>query len=448
MAGALSTLGLGSSGVLTNDILDQLKEADKSATINPIERNQEKLILKQQAITDIKSVFSELTTLSTSLTDIALYQNKSNTLSNDNVSISVTDKAVAQDLDINVTKLATRDIHTSTGFGTKDSALNADSFNLTIGGNSFDISIASTDSLDDIMKNINENTDGKVTASILNVGGDTPFQLVLKGTETGTSNEIVTTPVGDAAKTDLGIARLGNAPIDAELTVDGIAITSTSNTLDELLEGATITLEKIGQTNVSVTRDNEQIIEKMGEFVEKYNSLFSTISNLTKYDSASKSAGVLQDSREVKSITSTLTNIISTTLSDAGKSIEDFGITIERGGTLLFSEDTLKEQLKDDTNAVQNFFVGEDATSGVFSQLDSAFFDISTSSSGTLKSLQSTYDEKDKSLAESLEKAQSRLDSKYAIMQKQFAAYDAVIGRLSSSSDMLTSMIEAQYIQK
>ncbi len=445
MPGALSTLGLGSSGVLTNDILDQLKKADKNSTIDPITKKQENLSQKKEALAEIKTIFSDLTTLSTSLTDIALYRNKASELSGDSVSVSVTDKAIAQDLDINVSKLATRDIHTSTGQITKDSALNADSFSLAVGGKSFDINISSSDSLEDIMKNINDNTDGKVTASILNVGGDNPYQLVLKGAETGTSNAITVTPAGDTTKTDLGIARLGDAPIDAELTVDGIAITSSSNTLDDLLEGASITLEKTGSTTVSITNDNEQIVEKMGEFVEKYNGLLEKITTSTKYDSATKSAGVLQDSREIKSIASTLTNIINASLSESGKSIEDFGLSTARDGTLSLSEDKLKESLKDSNAEIEEFFVGADAQSGVFSKLDSAFFDINTSSTGILKTLKSNYSDKEKLLTSSLEKAQARLDSKYAIMQKQFAAYDAVIGRLSSSSDMLTSMIDAQY---
>ncbi len=55
MAGALSTLGLGSQGVLTNDIIDQLKEADTSSIIKPIENKIELSTTKQSTLSDIKS---------------------------------------------------------------------------------------------------------------------------------------------------------------------------------------------------------------------------------------------------------------------------------------------------------------------------------------------------------------------------------------------------------
>ena len=445
MPGALSTLGLGSKGVLTNDILDQLKEADKSSTVKPIERRQKLLTQKQEGLKSIKDAFAELTKLSTSLTDIALYDNKTSKLSGDSVSLSVTDKSVPQAIDIDVSVLATRDIQSAAGMVSKDSALNADSFNIDIDGKSFDISVSSSDTLEDIMKNINKNTDGKITASILNVGGDTPYQLILKSTDTGAKNAITVTPTGDATKTDLGISRLGDAPIDAQLTVDGISITSASNTLDELLEGSTITLEKTGATHINVSYDNENVVEKMGEFVEKYNELFKTINDLTKFNSEQKTAGVLQDSRDIKNIKSTLTNVFTTTLSSGGKNIEDFGISIKRDGTASLNTTKLKEVLESDTQSVKDFFIGADATSGVLSRLDSAFFDINTSSSGALKSLKSNFDEQNKSLTASLEKANARLSSKYAILQRQFAAYDAVIGRLSNSADTISSLIEAQY---
>ena len=100
--------------------------------------------------------------------------------------------------------------------------------------------------------------------------------------------------------------------------------------------------------------------------------------------------------------------------------------------------------MADDTTAVQNFFIGEGETKGIFRNMNTELFQIGTSSDGVLKTLKANFDTKSTTLIESLEKAQKRLDAKYEIMQKRFASYDAVIGRLSNASSMLTSLIDAQ----
>lgn len=441
MSGALSTLGLGSQGVLTNDLLDKLKDADKSATIKPIERNQKSLTLQQAGLIGMKDAIAELTELSTSLSDLALYSTKQSSLIGDSVSITVTDAAISQDIEVNVTQLATRDINSSVGFATKDAALNTSNITINIGDTALEITIGSDDTLEDIMKNINNNSDGKVSASILNVGGSEPYQLILKSAETGAANEI--SVAGSGAAT-LGFSRVGDAPQDAILTVDGISVTSASNTLDDVVAGVSIKLEKLGSTTVSVSQDSEKIVEKMGEFVTKYNELLDSVKTLTNYDGEKKVAGVFQGSSEIRGMLAPLKDIFSSTISGAGKMVEDFGITVDRGGKLTLDKDKFKETLASDTLSVKNFFIGEGENKGIFRTMNSELFNIGTSSDGILKTMKVNYDLKEKSLAESLEKAQARLDNKYEIMQKRFAAYDAVIGRLSNASSTLTALIDAQ----
>jgi len=93
MAGSLSTLGLGSQGVLTNDLIDKLKDADKSSIIKPIERNQKSVQLQQAGLVGLKDAISELSNLSTSLTDMALYQGKKKEVTGDSISVEISSSA-------------------------------------------------------------------------------------------------------------------------------------------------------------------------------------------------------------------------------------------------------------------------------------------------------------------------------------------------------------------
>jgi flagellar hook-associated protein 2 len=438
MAGALSTLGLGSQGVLTNDLLDKLKDADKTATINPIERKQESAKLQQAGLVGLKDAISKLSDLSTSLSDLSLYQSKTSSVTGDAVSVEASASAQSQTINLEVESLATRDIQYSyKKFASKDELFGAGDMTLEIDGNSYTINITDTDTVEDVTKKISESTDGKIQSSLLNVGGDEPFRMLLKSTDTGAKNAIsITSDISFRYPPD------GEAS-DAQIRIDGIIARSDSNEFNDLVEGVKIKIDKVGESTIEIKQDSTKIMETMESFVSQYNELLDSVKTLTNYDSDTKVAGVFQGTSEIKNMLSPLKDIFSSTISATGKMAEDFGLSADRSGHLTLDKDKFSNALKDDTQGLQNFFIGEGESKGIFRKMNTELFEIGTSSDGVLKTLKSNYDDRDKSLLESLEKAQARLDNKYDIMQKKFASYDAVIGRLSNASNTLTALIDA-----
>ncbi|MCH9814186.1 MAG: flagellar filament capping protein FliD [Epsilonproteobacteria bacterium] len=438
MAGALSTLGLGSQGVLTNDIIDQLKEADESALLTPITTNISTVNAQKKSITEMKTLLKDLSDIATTLSDSTHYKNKSSELVGESVSITATSSAQTQNFDIEVTKLATRDIKQSTGFASKTDTLSAGSMNLQIDGNSYDITIEATDTLESLVDKINEATDGNISASILNVGGSDPYKLILKSTETGSTQNIT-------ASGDIAFSQVGSGATDAELSIDGISVTKASNEIDDLVEGVTINLQQTGKTTVDIKQDNEKILEEMNKFVEQYNSLLSKVTSATNYDTETKTAGVFQGSSEIRNIKSSLSDILNTAISTNGSMIEDFGLTADsKSGQLTLDEDKFTGLLDSDIESVTSFFIGEGSNNGIFRELSSTLFDMSSSSTGVIKTLSTNFDDRLDSLQDSYDKTQERLDSRYEIMQKRFAAFDSVISKLTNQSDALQSMIDAQ----
>ncbi len=446
MAGALSTLGLGSQGVLTNDIIDQLKESDSTAIIKPIERRISTENQRQTTLAEIKTLVTDLKDQIVSLSEPDLYKNKKSTLTGDTISVDTTASANKQSFDIDVKSLATRDIQESAlGFAYDEALVEPQTLTFNIDGKDYEISVSITDSLKSLTEKINDQTDGKLEASILNVGGADPYKLILKSTDTGTSNKItVTSSETDPAKS-LAFNRIGNEPQDAEIEFDGVTVFRASNSIDDLVDGVTLNLQSVGKTSVKIEADNEKLVEQMSAFADKYNLVIEKLASVTKYDEESKSAGVFQGASEIRSITSSLNSILGQTISADGKTIADFGLEPQRGGTVKFDSDKLKETLETDATKVEDFFRGTDGNNGLFNKFEDAIFDILTSSSGTMKSLDKNIIENLKSLEAEQTKAQKRLDDKYAIMTKRFAAFDGVISRLSSQSTTLQSLIDAQF---
>ncbi len=436
MAG-ISTLGLGSSGVLNNDLLDQLRKVDTDAKIKPIERSQEDIKLKQTGLKSIKDIMNQLSDLATTLSDPSHYQATKFETFGDSVSINVDSNVAEQSMKIDVKQLAKTSIKESKGYASKDDPIGEGNLHLEIDGNSYDIEITDEDSLETLSKKIEEQTDGKIKAYVLNAGGDEPYHIMLKSSQTGKKNDISATG-GMNFKTK-------QYAKDAEFKIDNATVTSSSNKIEDVIKGIDITLQKTGESTIDIKQDTEKITKEMDEFVSKYNEALKLITDLTNYDADKKVGAVFQGSSEIKSIKSQLRDIFETTFSSDGKMMEDFGLKADKKGIITFDKDQFQTTLKDSPTQLTNFFVGEGGDSGIFRKFSSTLFDITTSSSGPLKSLKENYDDKAKTLQESLERAKKSLDNKYEIMQKKFASYDAVIGRLKNSSDYLTNLIESQY---
>ncbi len=449
MAGALSTLGLGSQGVLTNDIIDQLKEADTSAIIKPIERKIDLSNSKQTELSEIKKLVTELNDQIVALSEPELYQNKTSSLTGDSITVDATSSAKAQNFDINVKSLATRDIQESQGFGNDDALVGEQTLTFTIDGKDYNVEVKSYDGLKTVAEKIKTATDGKIEASVLNTGEETdPYKLILKSADTGVDSAITVKSTGaEDPDVPLSINRIPDreAPKDAVIEIDGIEVKRSSNTVDDLVDGVTLNLQAEGITSVKVESDHEKLVEEMAAFAEKYNAAIERLSAVTKYNSETKSAGVFQGTSEIRNITSDLNNIISRTITSDGQTIAAFGLEPQRGGTLKFDETSFKEMLTTDASKVEDFFRGTDGENGLFNKFEDTLFDIKTSSTGALKSLNNNIENNLKALIEEQTKAQTRLDDKYAIMSKRFAAFDGVIARLSSQSDSIQSMIDAQY---
>ncbi|WKW19076.1 hypothetical protein IXZ16_00505 [Campylobacter fetus subsp. fetus] len=73
------------------------------------------------------------------------------------------------------------------------------SFKLSIGSDSYEIEINASTTLEDIANKINEATDGKIQAKVLNVGGENPYSLVIQSKDSGKDNEISFSYVQDSA---------------------------------------------------------------------------------------------------------------------------------------------------------------------------------------------------------------------------------------------------------
>ncbi|EDA5833809.1 flagellar capping protein [Campylobacter jejuni] len=370
--GSLSSLGFG-SGVLKQETLDKLKEAEQKARIDPYTKKIEENTTKQKDLTELKTKLSAFQTAVSSLGDSTAFAKRkviASITDNPPASLSVSSGVALQSMNINVTQLAQKDVYQSKGLVNDTGIINAnlkEPTNLTFfsNGKEYSVTIDKNTTYSDLVDKINTATGGEIVAKMVNTGEkDAPYRLTLTSKETGEDNAISFYPgkknadgkyqvdenakkafeslgwklddkaLGvegfDPAKSKKGVGIIDSEdnPLhiqkaqDAKFTMDGIKMTRSSNTITDLGVGITLTLNKTGEINFDVQQDSESVTKAMQDMVDAYNGLVLNLNAATDYNSETGTKGSLQGVTEVNSIRSSIISKLFKTQSVNG-TVED-----------------------------------------------------------------------------------------------------------------------------
>ena len=225
-------------------------------------------------------------------------------------------------------------------------------------------------------------TSGGVTTTVSTTSGETYAQLA---SDINAMNLGVTATAGsDADGTNLSIASSdGTTPFtisepsfgftqsatgaDASLTVDGVPITSASNTVTGAISGVTLSLGAADPgvpISLAVSSNASQVSTAINQFVTDYNTAIGLVNAQFTVASGSTSEGVLASDTTVVNLQTTLEQALNYTITPATgstttvASLNDLGITQNADGTLSVDTTTLDSAITNNPNDVQNFLEG------------------------------------------------------------------------------------------
>ena len=457
----ISSLGIG-SGVLTADVIDQLKAADSSRIIKPLENKISLNNQKQDAAELLTSLMKTFKASASALSYDTIFDTKKVEVDG-NAAVTVDAGANIESFTLETVSLAKKDITQFGSLASKETKVaetgNSGAFEIKDpdGVVLYSIPYDDTTSLSDLAQSITDIAGDSVEASILQTG-DGAFSLVLASKETGAAQGLTFSDVPDVVDAgmkaqfqtyDGALNPTGyknvQAATDAEFIYNGITITRSTNEITDLVIGVSITLKEEGDfSNVNISQDTENITGEMQQLTDSYNTLVSNLHDMTLKDKETGAEGVFNGDSFVKSIQRELSKIM-TSIHD-NDSLVNYGLDIDRYGTMSFDKSVLEEKIADNPDAVKLFFTGGvddagDTKTGMFSILDEKL----KSYTGYGKLL-STFDAGVKTdgtnLADAYDRAKASLDSRYDIMTQRFTAYDSMISRTNSMFSSLQMMID------
>jgi flagellar hook-associated protein 2 len=445
----INSLGFG-SGIDTKQLVTDLAAASrepKVARINTLtQQNQTRISALAQARSDLEGFADSLAQM---ISDGTLRSTP--TVSDDSVLSATARAGIHADsfaATVVVSQLARAQSTYSGVVADRTAAIGTGTMTLTVGGVAKTITVDGTNnSLDGLASAINS-SGGGVTASIIADQGG--HRLILKG-PSGAANAF--TLAADAGA-DPGLSAfaygagggmtLGQSAANADFTIDGVAFSRASNTIDDVVPGMSLTLKKAapGQpVDIGASRPLDMIKQTVGDFVSVYNQLKKSLSS---------AAGQSGSTTALRELERELSGLIGTVISSHPtiNKLTDIGVSTTKDGLLAVDETKLAQVLATDAGAVEAMFNPrrdggrtEASDPGIAFVLDS-IRDRAIGTDGVIDRVTKSLNSRKETLADQLENIEIREDAYRARLEKQYGSLDAKLAAFKATQTYLEQQIK------
>ena len=373
------------------------------------------------------------------------------------VTVTTTTGATPGNYNVQVTQLAQAAKLVSPGYADATAALGAGTLSISVaGGASVALSPAGS-SLNDLRDAINAANLG-VSASIVDDGSATGKRLMIAGKDTGAGKTIALTGTGALASfsfdpnaaVSFGYDGSGNPPAvmsqtqaaqDALLTIDGMKITSSANTISGALPGVTlrVTQTTASAATVDVQRDAGTIKSSVNAMVKAWNDLKSLVGNQTAWNDTARTGAVLHGDSGPSSILRQIRNAMTQAVAGAGgyTRLTDIGISFQKDGSLAVSDSKLQSAIDQDPADLQALFAGSDGVATRLNTLVSGMLGdagvISTRKDGLNATL--------RGLTRRETSEQARLDALESRYRAQYTRLDTTLSSMQNTSAYLAQQL-------
>lgn len=315
------------------------------------------------AYTAIGSDLSTLTTDLQSLTDFeGVLAQKQGSSSDTNILelTSASNSAVAGSHTITVKSLASTASYNSNTIANASDLLSG-SMTFTVGGTATTVTTATGgETLAQLASQINSTTGLGLTASVITDPSGSLLSIV-SNTSGSKGNFSLSASLADTSNSNAAVTfAQGQTGADASLTIDGVSITSGSNTVTNAIPGVTFQLLSASSSTpvqVEITNNNAAVETAVNSFVNAYNQVVKDM-NAEEGKDSSGNPLPLYGNPNLSMIQSQLQSAL-TFLQSSGSgsvtSITQLGIDVNNDGTLTYNSSTLDGLLNTNYQDVVNF---------------------------------------------------------------------------------------------
>lgn len=330
------------------------------------------------------------------------------------------------------------------------------------------VDLSTADTLNEVVQKIND-AGIPVSAAVLNTGlGATPFRLNFASEIDGANGELVI----DTGGVDLGITTLARGQdarifFGADTAEDGLLISASSNTVDDILPGLTLDLHEASDEVITVTvdRDTETIVEAVKRFVTTFNDAVGRIDEYDYFNVETEEKGILLGDPLTSRVRAALFSTLrkpAEGVDGAYRFLTQVGIKVGSGGQVQFDEEKFRSAYELDPQGVEELFTAFEGSTQTTQQIAPGITVSNDSQTYTRLGLGDIFDQlldgltnsvdgsvklADKNLQRQIDLAQDRIEAvderlvlRRQRLQEQFVAMEIALAQLQAQSGSLLSM--------
>jgi flagellar hook-associated protein 2 len=436
------------SGLDTSAIIDALVNAQRI----PIQRLQSKQVDLDVRISKMGELKSKLTAFQEAaekletVGDILAYNATSD--NEDVLKVSTSSGTLPGSFEVTVNQLAKAEKNRSGAFANQNAAVKAGTLSIAVnGGTAKDVEITEGMTLRDVADAINSAEAG-VQASIISDGTSSYLQVtsLSTGFTTASANDAVTITESytGAAGGELGLTQISAAQ-NAELTVDGLLVTSRSNTVTGAVEGVTLELKDAGTATVAVDSDRDKIKENLQGFVDAYNGLADFIGKELKLQEGVDRDRTLSGEPVLRQLKAKLSSFVSGFISGTAgdfDALSQVGIRTNSSGQLSINNSELDRALDQDPLGVAEVFLKDG--NGLVAQVTATAELYGDATDGLLTLREKALGTENRRLEDLQLNLEERLGRVRESLQARFTAMERSIAAINAQGSQLSSFLSSQ----
>lgn len=430
-------------GINVQNLVSQLMSVERQ----PLSKMQAQSNRITSQISDLGRLKSDLNSLKSAARAMTSFDflDKVKTESSDSTTVAVkaSGTAMPSRYNVEVTQLASAKSVSYDVSGVNDTKTAVSGLQGTIKVNGKDVNLGSNDvTLDQFVQKVNSSNTGFIASAVKQGSG--AYKVIFVNKETGETNDGASSTNWSMNSSQFSSAHV-NEGKNAQYSMNGVSLTSTTNTVEGAAQGMTLTLNKVGNASIEVKKDEDAIVKKVQDFVSSYNSTMANVKSLRRYGEGSDPGGSFKGDSMLSSVASSLRSALSEKYGASGTmiagkdtsygyAIHSMGLEFDKEGVLKLDVDKLKKSLSDDPDGVKKMFSEGPGKSLVDS------IDKITDNQGLLGARTSSLEATKKRIATQTDNLTNRLNRREEALVAQYSRLDATIAQMQSSLSKVTAL--------
>lgn len=433
------------TGLDTASIVDSLVALERRP-IQRLEQKQGDLSAISRRLSDLKSNLTALSDAATALDDRAEVLLSSGSSTDDAISVTADGGAALGSYSLEVFALAQAQRTYTDPVAAKDQVglFGEGDLTITVGTDAaVVVTIDATDTLETVASKINASGAG-VSAGLLFDG--TSYRLQVSSNETGLDRAVTFSEGGTLALDLDDPANVTQAAQDASFSIDGFAMTRSTNGVADAIPGVTLTLGAVttAPATVSISRDPAALEEQVQTFVDAYNTVMEDINSEFVFGGNAVVGTSLSGDAMLRGLQSRLRTQAGAVLggfTDPYNRLSGIGVELKSDGTLELDSEAFASALASNGEDVSRMLVGDATEQGLMSRFEDLTELYTKSGDGFIAQKIDSMDDQSRSIDNQIDRMEERIQGFELNLRRQFTAMEQLVSSLTSQGNQMLSIL-------